>query len=208
MTSSQDYTAQTLLDAYLDLHGLAPASQRWSEREFADNPPRALRYRRLIALLTAFGLPTSITMFEAGAFIGEDDSRYLDLIPELFNVDDESVATVTAISGDRAHERRFHLKPRDFSRLSYYFEGMLAYRVAVDRPLRFTSGYLAAPKLLHIGVAQMSEVNDGIRQDLRIIDGPLCRLISPESRSFSRQEMVDRYGYPVDDLQQIDGEWY
>jgi len=41
-----------------------------------------------------------------------------------------------------------------------------------------------------------------------IVDNSLVALIDPEARTFSRIQLIEHYGYPEDDLSELDLDWW
>ncbi|MFT4127624.1 MAG: hypothetical protein QM662_15515 [Gordonia sp. (in: high G+C Gram-positive bacteria)] len=206
--SPQTVTARSVLAAYLDLRWLESDVSRWGEEALADNPPRLIRFRRLRALLAAFDLPADPVDFTEGRFIDGTDARYIDVVSEIVDVTDRSVATISRSLTDGSVEVSHPaLEPHDYRFLHWLFRGLLDYRVGAEGRLRYLSRYLEAPRILWLGMNRVTAVNDALRVSLELIDEPLARLISPEDRSFTLDHLIDHHGYPTDDLDSIDWEW-
>lgn len=208
LTSARVFTSRDLLAVYLDLKGLQSDLRTWTEKGLASNPPRLIRFRRFRALLAAFGLPEDPEMFSSGYFIDAADPLYAALIPELVDMNDNSVGKFSTSLVDGSVRATFApLQPEEFNGLPSLFRTLLAYRREVERCLQHTDGILEAPKIVWLGLTRVRHVNNAIRDVLEVIDEPLARLISPEDRSFTLEHLVEHHGYPTDDLDQIDWEW-
>lgn len=208
LTPAHVFTSRDLLAVYLDLEGLQSDLRTWTEKGLASNPPRLIRFRRFRALLAAFGLPEDPETFSSGYFIDAADARYAALIPELVDMNDNSVGNFSTSLVDGSVRATFEpLQPEEFDGLPSLFRTLLDYRSEVEACFQHTDGIMAAPKIVWLSLKRVRHVNNAIRDVLEVIDEPLARLISPEGRSFTLEYLVEHHGYPTDDLDQIDWEW-
>lgn len=53
-----------------------------------------------------------------------------------------------------------------------------------------------------------NELNEIVRHNLPIIDDLLARLISPEERIFTVEELARKFRFPDVDLSEIDSDWW
>lgn len=188
-------TSRSLLFAFLDLQGLTPELNDWTEERLADNPPRLIRLRRLIALFQAFGLPWEPTGFTQGKFLKlkasqERASRY--------------GALLSKYRAEMPEEYREAVKHHF---LPSFFEVLFGYRSQLERALSFPSGFLAASGLFLHALQKMGDVNRAVRDRVIPIDDILAELISPEGASFSVGHLAQEFGYPDVNLFEIDTDW-
>jgi hypothetical protein len=180
-------TAYDLLHQFLDLQGLTPDLDNWTEKYLIDNEPRLIRLRQLMALFRAFGIPWNPESFVTGKFFNPEDDRYQATLQKL-----------TAETGDN-HVRSYHL--------SWYFKILFSYRKQLQEVLSTTSGVLESSGLFALAIAKSEEVNEIIRSNIPRIEDRLVPFISPEQASFSLEHLVKDFGYPDVNLWEIDAEW-
>jgi len=70
------FSAQDLLDLYLEMCGMIPNQDDWTEKSLKKNKPRLIRFQRLRALFQAFGIPFELKRFREGEFIDPDNPVY------------------------------------------------------------------------------------------------------------------------------------
>lgn len=168
-----------------------PDLQAWSEERLADNAPRLVRPWQLMALFKAFGIPWNISLFRDGGFITEDRPRSSLL--------QRAAAEMRAEHSDR------HGQTADD--LPMLFSILLGFREDVEQTLRSSTG-MEASGLLLWAHQKIRQANDTIRQAAQPIDEILVELISSDGKRFALPELIQDYGYPADDLDQIDEDWW
>jgi hypothetical protein len=190
--SSKSVTGRDLLHLYLELRGMVPDFREWREDRLGANPPRLVRLKQLTALFRAFGIPWSPNTFGDGSFIAEGDPKHAPLLARAAS---QMPAAATQVHGPRGHQ------------LPALFSILLHYRAVVEQALSFSGSVLDAGGLYYYAHWNVGKLNEVIRQHVQIIEGILVELISPDARTFTVGELVRDYGYPDDDLHQIDVEW-
>jgi hypothetical protein len=187
------FTARDLLYGFLELRGLTPELDKWTEENFADNPPRLFRLRRLQALFWAFEIPWDPASFRKGEFIAPENPLYNPLLTQ---VAEEQKESVKHGFGPRAHQ------------LPYCFETLLNYRERVESVLQFSSGVLEASGLYRFAHKKAGELNHIIREHIGCIDDILVGLIYPAAKTFTVEELTRDYNFPDVNLSKIDADWW
>ena len=129
---AESVTARDLLHLYLDLRGMVPDLQEWSEDSLSSNPPRLVRLKQLKALFRAFEIPWNPSDFREGSFIEPEDPRHVPLLKRVASEVSEAPTLTLGSLGNQL--------PRLFSIL-------LDYREDVDRALSFSDGFIEASGL-------------------------------------------------------------
>lgn len=191
MTKSEGLSAHSLLDQFLELRGLSPDFDDWTEERFASNPPRLYRLRQLVALFRAFGLPWNPRGFTEGEFIQPDNPRYAGLWERL----------QTQLPTHRLERAGPHQFP-------HFFGILYRHRELLDRALSARSEWLEASGLYAFALRMCDSLNDVIRKNLHTLDEMLAVLINPEGIAFTREALIREYGYPDVDLFSIDADWW
>ena len=184
------FDARSLLDELFGLLSREPNIANWTEDALAQNPPRLIRLRRLVAMFRAFELPWDVSRFLDGKFVDVEHPAHAALIAQ---ADRE-------LGGHDDYWVRRDQLPRFFTRL-------LEYRRTIDRALRFNSGVLEASGFYAFAVDRIEHVNTQVRASIATIDDLLAALIAPDARKFSQDQLVAQFGFPDDDLWEIDAEW-
>jgi len=191
-------STQHLLEQYLEFNGLTPNKENWSEERLAANPPRLVRFQRLVALFKAFGIETEVSSFHKGEFIDVKSPAYRPLLARIRSeVDDEVIAQ--------------HLDPeldQHWADLRCVFEQLLAYRVRLEGVLDFSGGVLEATPLFYYAHQKIGEINRAIGTHLGIVEDLLVALISPTDARFDVTDLARDFGYPLVDLSDLDLDWW
>src|SRR5882724_10773964 len=74
--TTNSISARDLLLLFLELRGLLPDLDEWSEEKVAAYPPGLVRLKQLRSLFDAFGIEWDPQSFLRGEFIDGDDQRY------------------------------------------------------------------------------------------------------------------------------------
>jgi hypothetical protein len=193
MNGTETIDARRLLSLFLGLRGLAPDLNAWSEEQFANNPPRLLRLRQLMGLFKAFRIPWDPVGFSQGRFIDRKKSHHPGLIAVL-----SLEMTELGISNHEIHAHS----------LAGGFRLLLDYRTRVGSVLDFWGGVMEASGAYLYAYKKGRELNETLERTVGSIDDALARFISPDGKSFTIRELVDRFGYPEDDLSDVDEDWF
>ena len=184
-------TAHDLLATWIELKTLERNTATWSEEGFTNNPPRLVRYRRLMALFRAFGMTCDPLSFEHGEFIDEEHAEHGQLLKRVasrLNAPEERVGRFGSL-----HE------------LKQTFEILLEYRTNVEHGLYH--GIMEGSGLPIYAARRVDKINDDVRQLMAPIDEILEILIDPAGQSFTRDQLAREFGYPTENLSDIDAEW-
>jgi hypothetical protein len=189
--------AHNLIYGFLEFQGLSPDRLDWNASALGGNPPRLIRYQRLMAILAAFSIKTDLASFEKGEFINAHDPDYEPLLSRARMELPESL--VSSMESWREDGR---------SQLRGLFHMLLKYRLKLHPVLNFASGTMEASGLYFYALQKTEELNRAIRRHLGIVDDLLAELISPTHASVTVAELARCHGYPLNDLFEIDVDWF
>lgn len=176
------FGAREVLSEWLAAHSvLAP---EWKEPEDRASS-KWVRHARVMALLRAFELG-SPEDFSQGRFLEE---KALSGYPR-------------AAGALKEFERDFP-KPRSDS-LCRLFWWLLTYREEAEPLLQIHSGWLSAshPGIL-TALRATGRANSRVKEALSEVETLLVELISPSGKQVTEREMIERWGWPQVDLQQL-----
>lgn len=187
-----------LLNNIIDFMEMTPDENLWSEKKLKSNPPRLIRFQRIKALLKAYlGEDIGISEFINGDFIMVEPH---DKYNEFRNYVMKYNKTNNYVYGS---EHEFY--PGD---VSIVFKSFFNYKQKLNAVLSHNSGYIiASGKLLQHSIHVVSKINKSIRKELDDLDHGLKLIINPSNLAFTANELIEKYGYPKDDLSEIDFEW-
>lgn len=198
-----DYTARELLHLILEFHRMAPERTEWSLEAQRDNPPRLVRLKQIEALLVAFGcggtdLPdvgARIDAFLAGRFVLlrrlEDYARVL-----------VEIERTTARRVRRAPDCPFQLDD-----LLAHFVYLLRLRLKLEAVAKHNEGVLEVGYTRWYPVLVAEAVAKQLAEPIAELDRVLALFIDPAGRSFAEADLVARFGFPTENLTDIDFEW-
>ena len=188
----QTITAHDLLIRFLELQSMTQNYDDWTEESLSDNPPRLIRLRQLTAMFQAFGIPWDPRSFIRGTFIQPDLYPYHPLLSRL------SIELQEGIT---------NRDWTDHTRLRRFFEILFRYRIHVESVLSYPDGFLMASGLMRVCYDKICELSGIFENSIDTIDDILTAVISPTMAAFPVGQMVRDYGYPEDDLEDIDTDW-
>lgn len=190
MCDTQLITARSLLLCFLELRRMSPDLKDWSEERLKSNPPRLFRLLQLTSMFRAFGLKWDPQSFIEGMFIEPKNPRYASLLKILLN--------------EMLNEKQQGIDGDD---LPDFFKILFDYRTRIDKVLSFSSGVMEASGLYLQAHLKSKELNLVIWDNIATVENLLIEIISPEGESFSVEELVKSYGYPIANLSEIDEDW-
>jgi hypothetical protein len=89
-TDSTVIRTRDLLYRDLEFQSLTPNNHNWSASAMAGDPPRLIRYQRLVAILGAFRIQIDVASFDKGAIIDVNNPAYEPLLSRARNALPES----------------------------------------------------------------------------------------------------------------------
>ncbi|MCB9760881.1 MAG: hypothetical protein H6739_13670 [Alphaproteobacteria bacterium] len=201
------YRARDLLEEVFDFLSWAPKPADWSEAALKARPPARVRFLRVRALSRAFGVwseatpdpglppnrqpPHPISALQFGDFLkGREGCPPLD----------EAIATYIEAREPRGRHTPFG--PRiGFMYLFGFVQKARALR-------RHNSGVLEAGAVeLRWAMHEVAQAVAPLEEPVEALAALLARAIDPAERGFTLVELEQRFGYPADDLHEIDMDW-
>lgn len=133
-----------------------------------------------------------ISLFLNGAFIERRSlSDFTDLLP-LIEENAITKGNLTSLGDIRS-----------------LFWQLMSYRMAADAALRHNSGVLeASDKGFQAAIVLTNKANKAFWEAVEPMDSILISIIDPLKREISEATMAKEFGFPVDDLREVDMENY
>lgn len=198
-----DYTARELLHKILEFHRMAPERAEWSMEAQRDNPPRLVRLKQIEALLASFGcggtdLPdvgARIEAFLAGRFVmARRLEEYVGLLAE--------IEAATSKRVRRAPDYPFQLDD-----LRAHFAYLVRLRLKLEAVAKHNEGVLEVGYTRWYPVLVAEAVAKQLAEPIAELDRVLALFIDPAGRSFAEEDLVARFGFPIENLTDIDFDW-
>jgi hypothetical protein len=194
-----------LITYFLELSSMAPENN-WSEKVFNDNPPRLIRYKRLIALITAFNLKMLPTN---DGYVLEplnlNDLSKSDLLTRLSdsnklcltNYDPNSTLFELIINQRNEAEIGWNDFLKDLLAMKFHLYQL---NTLTEKYLAVSGLYILTTTITHFGIQETNRLNE-------IIDELLAYIINPNALIVTKEELNSKFGYPLVDLDDIDLDW-
>jgi hypothetical protein len=192
--NNETYTAKDVLDLYLEFEGMQPEQDTWDESNLQDNPPRFYRLKALGSLFRAFELG-DIKEFAVGAFVLK---RKIEDYSSLIKQMKSELKTVTKF---RKGEQL------TLNEIAFLFKRLLEYRRRWDDVTGFSSGLNACSAKYRYAFYKINQVKTEIQDKISPINDILSFIMSPVEKAISKEELVNQFDYPDEDLSDIDDEW-
>ncbi len=194
-----EWTAISLLDAILEFKGMTPNEDEWTEEELRSNQPRLIRFKRINAVLKAFGLINhksfrdDVNSVLYGSFI---ESRNIAEYRETERVIDE-------------HAWRKRTGEFTYREIEWFFRVLMDYKRVTDEVFKANNFLEAGNSGIQAGLEILQPVNDVLRKKLEEIqlDHLISIVIDPAYRKFTEAQLIADFGFPMDDLRAIDIDW-
>ncbi|HEY3372798.1 MAG TPA: hypothetical protein VGK10_18255 [Prolixibacteraceae bacterium] len=198
------YTALDLVDKVIELSTMSPYSDDWSFEKQKDNAPRLVRLQQIQALMHAFvpellekeELGEAIECFTRGQFIEHrPEKQYDTLLAEMHR----TIAESRYPTG----------KPREIGlrHMEYSYYHLLDYYSRLKKLLNYNKGVMEISYPFYFHFIVTDGASDSIAAPTDAIARLLTMFIDPQGKSFTREELIERYDYPEDDLLDLDLDW-
>ncbi|GAA4074507.1 hypothetical protein GCM10022389_20090 [Flavobacterium cheonanense] len=184
-----------LLTSFLELYTLSDNTSKWSKDNFANNPPRLYRLQAIDALMKALQINCSYQEFQYGEFLlGQNQLVQSELITK---IKENYTILFQTINTDE----------KDQSDSQFMFEMLFSYRMKLQKLTSLRDSVLEYSEYNRYPVLIIDTINNKLQADIEAIDNILAYLINPKEIHFSNQELIEKYNYPVGDLDEIDSDW-
>lgn len=185
---SRQVTALTLLDAFCRCFPNDTEKSVPDEDSLRHCPSALFRLQQLKALFAAFEIPLDPERFSSGRFILYREEPSTTLLAQLFANPPETLYE--------------SLSSND---LRILFKLLRDYRQGMARGRESFGVIFCWPSIIgHTMTEVITPINNDVERIMAPIDAMLATLISPNGKTFTIGELIDHYGYPdvdVEDLQ-------
>lgn len=185
-----------LLDLFLDLYTYDDNISLWSFDTFEDNPPRYYRLKMIAALMKALEINYSYSELSQGKFISNKQV-------EKWAAFKNSIETI--LSQDKVYnDSRF---VTDASDITNIFRTLMRYRLYAQQLLSSNDCIYAASGEFRVFLELMNTPSQQLVEELKKIDSVLLFCLNPLGISYTKEELMNQFGFPNVNLREVDIEW-
>ncbi len=199
--------ANDLVDKIIEFQALTPERLQWSEHKLKDNPPRLYLFQQIKALLKILfkNQDLSIEQFINGDFIQKNELNTFDSLNKniIENYDyKESDHYERAVKNFNRFKSNSDIKKI----FAFHFKFILE----LENLSNFNTGMIGSGRLTnHYAYSMIRDVTNSIDQEkINNIRNEINYIIDKDQRTFSMLELVENYGYPDLDLEDVNLDWY
>jgi len=205
-----------LLDEIFEFTEMTPNSIEWNLKSLKANPPRQIRLRRIESLLTAFCSidinesllskaksiffdhhKITIASFLQGDFI---KARSIDEYSEVIKFIKDFVKTKV---GDVDRKREIRIEE-----LVFIFPFLINFKKQIRSLLTFNSGWLeAGSDVALFSIYLTDSISEKLAGNYSELDYFIELFINPKRLIFTKEEMIDKYNFPKEDLNDVDSDF-
>lgn len=199
---SKKLDALSLIEKVIEFESMTPDPQKWVITKLEDNPPRQIRLKQIAVLLQLFlpeiyseeNLNLSIAKMTSGEFIY---SREMNEYSKVFSQMDKLINS----SSD------FPSKYREWEpgSLQYNFNRLFGLKRKIANLRSFNSGIMEISYPYYYAYLLSEKIIKSL--NYRLLDNFLKSVIDPKGEKYSFNQLVRYFGYPAEDLFDIDTDW-
>lgn len=208
------YNGIDLLEKILEFVAMTPNEREWNYKSLSDNQPRLIRLKQINSLLKAFSLTSNKNIFEKA-------TNYFnpDLVVEIKSIlngdfiinkklEDFNELIIFAKQFLQENHRSFD---REISQkeLSFIYPKMIDFKIKLREIIDFNSGWLEASSTFSIfHIILTNSISSNLDNKYDKLDHVLELFINPSRKTFYEKELIEKFGYPTEDLSQVDMDNY
>jgi hypothetical protein len=205
-----------LAEKIIEFIAMTPDFNQWNAKALYNNPPRQIRFHQIQSLMLAFiGMEKNTTSRaeQYGAITESKPSiKYFlngDFIRNRTQTD--YIGTVEFIraymEGNVPYDRL--LKDVSTGELAFIFPKLFNYKTQLQNLLTFNSGWLEASSMTsYFSIFLTDSISQNLIGKYEVLDRALEWFINPLELSFTLDELIVSYGYPKENLSDIDMDYY
>lgn len=209
-------TASVLLEKVLEFLSLTPHAHEWNEQSLINNPPRLIRLQQIKTLFKALNIAPVQSHEEYSVCYHNSTEFKLKTRPvnqiQFFLdgrfISNKELSAYKMVTPTIIQYSRFKKEPINISDVIELFKLLISYRTSVYNLFNQNSGFLLASGNGFFAANHLiKESNNQLSNQIKTIDDLLVHIIDPAQRNFSAQELVDKFGFSLENLDDIDIEY-
>ena len=182
-----------LLDTFLDLYTYDQKISSWSLDSFEEGTPRFYRLQIIDSLMKALELNCSYSQFSNGEFVTIIHyKKWADFKKSIENIIPEVKKSMPPSM------------TMDAFAIGMLFRTLMRYRMHAARLLSSNNGIYAASGEFRIFLELMNEPNRKLIEELKKIDAVLLFCINPTDIYYTKEELINNFGFPDVNINEVD----
>lgn len=214
METPQTYSGIDLLEKILEFIAMTPNEGEWNYKSLNNNKPRQIRLQQINSLLKAFSLTNEKNFFEKTTNYFNPDLK--SEIKSILNGDfiknneiEDFREVVTFANQFLQDNNHSYDRPVRLHELSFIYPKMIDYKIKIREIIGFNSGWLEASSTFSIfHILLTDSISANLNNKYENLDHVLELFINPRGQTFTKKELIEKFGYPTEDLHQIDMDYY
>jgi hypothetical protein len=210
------YRGVDLLEKILEFIAMTPNEKQWNFKSLNDNKPRQIRLLQINSLLKAFSI------IEGEKNILEKTQNYsnLDLTSEINSIlngdfiknkeiEDFNELIDFAIQFRKQDSKQERIIPIRIGELSFIYPKMIRYKIKLREIIDFNSGWLETSgtfTMFHIHLT--NSISSNLINKYDDLDKTIELFLNPSNRIFTEMELIEKFNFPTENLDQIDMDNY
>jgi len=210
METSKTYNGIDLLNKVLEFVAMTPNDREWNYKSLSHNKSRLIRFQQIKSLVNAFSLNIERSKYE-----GTSNYFNPDLKAEIKSIlkgdflkgnKMEDYDELNNVVSQFLKQNNYNLdRPIKMTELNFIYPKMVNFKSKLLELKDFNSGFLEANSsftIFHIMLTNF--ISSNLINNSNDLDNVLELLINPKRKSFTEKELIEKFGFPSDDLNEID----
>lgn len=210
METSKTYNGIDLLNRVLEFVAMTPNDREWNYKSLSHNKSRLIRFQQIKSLVNAFSLNIERSKYE-----GTSNYFNPDLKAEIKSIlkgdflkgnKMEDYDELNNVVSQFLKQNNYNLdRPIKMTELNFIYPKMVNFKSKLLELKDFNSGFLEANSsftIFHIMLTNF--ISSNLINNSNDLDNVLELLINPKRKSFTEKELIEKFGFPSDDLNEID----
>uniref|UniRef100_UPI00404B5C1C hypothetical protein n=1 Tax=Flavobacterium sp. TaxID=239 RepID=UPI00404B5C1C len=207
MEEKKTYRGIDLVDKILEFIKMTPDYKQTTFNSLKGNQPRLIRLKQIDSLISAF-IPEIQNESMTSRLKGFFSSRKIDLdiilsgdFLENRNIEDYS----EFINHVKYEIQNFGSDEIDFTDLKNVFTAFVTYKKHIKQILEFNAGWLSVSRKTSMFTIRVTDsISSNLVGKYDKIDKALEILINPKKKSFTEIELISKFNFPKENLEEID----
>ncbi len=216
MTKTKTYKGLDLLEKIFEFTAMTPDVNQWNVSSLKANPPRQIRLKQIHSLINALlGQETKTNLIDKTIALFQGDKNSLTISSILSgdfikNRSVEDYAELIDLMQEIVRQKEGELqekRPMNVMRLVMPYQSLVRYKRQLVELFTFNSGWLEASSYSsRFSIYLTDEITDNLEGKCSVLDRALELFINPKGLTFHEEELVAKYKFPTENLQEIDME--
>ena len=216
MSNQRIFSGIDLLNQVLEFTEMVPDSKQWTLSSVKSNPPRYIRLQQIQSLLNAFFSNSTKKNFpeKTRDFLSGNPSITINsfLIGEFIKLQSREDHALTFQFMREFVEKHVpgYITSEELhtAKLRFVFQKLVDYKRLLRQILEFNSGWIESGSVVaQFSIYLTASISKNLDGNYTQLDKVLELFINPKGLSFTEDELISKYNYPKQSLEEIDIAW-